>query len=62
MKLLEVMYYINVVIIIIETIGMYMYNSSKLWLGIMSISMATQVFCVYIQTKKKRAQEQSSNI
>lgn len=52
MKLIKTMYYINIIIIIIETFTIYLYNSSEGWLAIMIIAMGIQAFGFHLVIKK----------
>lgn len=62
MKLMKTMYYINICVIIIETIAIYMHNHSNMWLGIMLFSFILQAFCVYLETKKSVDKDEKTEI
>lgn len=53
MKLLKVMYFVNVALLIVETITIYLYNNSPLWLCVMLLACIIQLAGVCFAIKKK---------
>lgn len=54
MKLLKIMYYVNFVLLFIETITNYMYNNNLMWLCIMLLAYIVQLVSVYEVEKKEK--------
>ena len=59
MKLMKSMYYANVCIMIIETITIYLYNDSALWLFIMISAILSQMFFVHQESKKASSKNET---
>lgn len=53
MKLLKIMYYVNLALLIVETVTNYMYNNNFMWLCIMLLAYIVQSISVYVVGKKK---------
>lgn len=52
MKLMKTMYYVNIILLIIETITIYIYNRDLLWLCVMIMAFLSQLISVNINAKK----------
>ena len=59
MKLMKAMYYVNVCILIVETITIYLYSDSVLWLFIMISAILLTTFSVYVESKKESSKNET---
>ena len=55
MKLIKIMYYVNFILLIMQTVINYFYNNNLMLLGIMLLAYLVQIVSVYSDEKRKGA-------
>lgn len=60
MKLMKIMYYVNIAIIVIETIAIFLYNESMLWLAVMLSAIIAQLLGVKAMMKKEISSKENN--
>ncbi len=54
MQLIKTMYFINIVLLIIETITIYIYNGNTLWLCVMLMAIIVEFISLIAHEKNKK--------